>query len=167
MADTLIQIQLLDSTTGEVVSDAFPLTQAKGVKLANGQDLETYLSSLVLQKGDTGATGAKGTDGKTIWNGTSDPTSSTGTDGDFYINTNSHKIFGPKASGLWPTGVSIIGPQGIQGVQGTKGDTGATGPTGPTGSQGAKGDKGDPGDTLKYGTNYSTASSVKLFFKQV
>lgn len=149
MADTLIQIQLLDASTGEVVSNAFPLTQAKGVKLANGNDLETYLSSLVLQKGDTGAAGK---DGASVLNGTSDPTTSTGKDGDFYINTNSHKIFGPKASGVWPTGVSIIGPQGSQGIQGV---------------QGPKGDTGAAGDTLKYGTSYSTASSVKLFFKQV
>ena len=161
MADTLIQIQLLDASTGEVVSDAFPLTQAKGVKLANGNDLETYLSNLVLQKGDTGANGK---DGASVLNGTSDPTTSTGKDGDFYINTNSHKIFGPKASGLWPTGVNIVGPQGEQGIQGVQGPKGDTGPTG---AQGPKGDKGDSGDTLKYGETYSTASSVKLFFKQV
>lgn len=59
--------------------------------------------------GATGATGAAGADGKTILNGTSDPTNGTGTNGDFYINTTSWEIFGPKAGGVWPAGVPITG----------------------------------------------------------
>jgi hypothetical protein len=39
-----------------------------------------------------------------------------GVDGDFYLNTATNKIFGPKASGTWPVGVSIIGPQGTSGT---------------------------------------------------
>ena len=87
--------------------------------------------------GATGATGATGSDGRTVLNGTSNPTSSTGANGDFYINTSSNTIFGPKASGVWPSGVSLVGPtgatgiQGIQGVQGIQGPTGATGAVGP------------------------------------
>ena len=69
--------------------------------------------------GATGLTGATGPSGKTLLNGTSDPTGLTGVDGDFYINTSNNKIFGPKNLGLWPAGVNIVGP------------TGATGPTGP------------------------------------
>lgn len=49
--------------------------------------------------------------GKTILNGTIDPTTE-GVDGDFYINTVSSTIFGPKASGTWPSGTSIIGADG-------------------------------------------------------
>ncbi|WP_373845051.1 hypothetical protein [Clostridium sp.] len=161
MADTLIQIQLLDASTGEVVSDAFPLTKAGAVKLSNGQDLQTYLSNLVLQKGDTGPAGQ---DGTAVLNGTSDPTSSIGKNGDFYINTSTNKIFGPKVSGVWPAGKSIVGPQGIQGP---KGDTGAIGATGATGATGPKGDKGDPGDNVKYGATLASAGEIKLFFKQV
>lgn len=164
MADTLIQIQLLDASTGEVVSDAFPLTKAGAVKLSNGQDLQTYLSNLVLQKGDTGDTGPAGQDGTAVLNGTSDPVSGIGKNGDFYINTSTNKIFGPKVSGVWPVGKSIVGPQGIQGP---KGDTGAIGATGATGETGPKGDKGDPGDNVKYGSSLASASEIKLFFKQV
>ena len=52
-----------------------------------------------------------GADGKTVRNGVIDPTNGVGVDGDFFINTVSNKIFGPK-SGSWPVGVSLIGPTG-------------------------------------------------------
>ena len=60
--------------------------------------------------------GAPGADGKTLRNGTVDPTSE-GVDGDFYINTTSNEIFGPKTGGAWGTGTSLIGPAG--GIVGT------------------------------------------------
>jgi hypothetical protein len=52
-------------------------------------------------------TGVKGQDGNTILNGTIDPTSGIGVNGDFYINTATNFIFGPKASGTWPSGISL------------------------------------------------------------
>ncbi len=55
--------------------------------------------------------GAGGGSENTILNGTVDPTTE-GADGDFYINTTSSTIFGPKASGTWPAGVSLVGPEG-------------------------------------------------------
>lgn len=70
------------------------------------------------EDGAPGADGADGEDGKTILYGSSDPTTQ-GVDGDFYINTTSHYIFGPKASGTWPAGVSLIGPTGADGTDGT------------------------------------------------
>ena len=55
----------------------------------------------------TSMVGSNGSDGKTILNGVVDPTTE-GVDGDFYINTATMEIFGPKASGSWPaSGVSI------------------------------------------------------------
>ena len=68
--------------------------------------------SLVGQQGDPGTPGTPGLDGKTILNGTSNPVSSTGSNGDFFINTTTNTLFGPKASGAWPTGISLVGPQG-------------------------------------------------------
>ena len=63
--------------------------------------------------GATGATGADGADGQTILNGTVDPTDNvTGTDGDFYINTTSNEIFGPRTAGAWGSGTSLVGPGG-------------------------------------------------------
>jgi len=59
--------------------------------------------------GATGATGATGPAGTSILYGTSDPTGAVGNDGDFYINTTTNYLFGPKASGVWPAGTSLIG----------------------------------------------------------
>jgi hypothetical protein len=75
--------------------------------------------------GATGATGTAGTnglDGKTVLNGTSNPTGGTGVNGDFYINTTTSQIFGPKAGGVWPSGVSLVGPAGANGATGPAGD---------------------------------------------
>jgi hypothetical protein len=107
-------------------------------------------------QGLTGPAGAAGSNGKTVAYGTSNPNSSTGVDGDFYINTASNMLFGPKASGAWPTGVSLVGPTGAQGPQGLTGATGAagaqgiqglTGATGPAGVAGATGAQGPQGLT--------------------
>jgi hypothetical protein len=52
-------------------------------------------------------------------------------DGDFYINTTTNTLFGPKSGGAWPSGVSLVGPAGATGATGAQGSTGATGPAGP------------------------------------
>jgi hypothetical protein len=68
-------------------------------------------------KGDTGDAGAAGTDGKTILYGTAAPTTE-GVNGDFYINTSTNFIYGPKAGGVWPAGTSLVGPVGATGASG-------------------------------------------------
>jgi hypothetical protein len=93
--------------------------------------------------------------GKALLNGTIDPQSNIGTPSDFYINTTTNKIFGPKTATGWPAnGVSLVGPQGIQGALGATGTqgpigltgaTGATGPQGPVGLTGAAGASGPQG----------------------
>lgn len=50
-------------------------------------------------------------DGRTILNGTVDPTTE-GLNGDFYINTNTQYIFGPKAADVWPAGIDLNGIDG-------------------------------------------------------
>lgn len=72
--------------------------------------------------------GPAGTDGKTVLNGTIDPASWDGVDGDFYINTATNQIFGPKM-GFWGPGTSLVGPQGEQGIQGIQGIQGDPGPS--------------------------------------
>jgi len=75
--------------------------------------------SLVGPAGATGSQGATGASGTSILNGASDPTSE-GVDGDFWINTTSNRLFGPKSSGVWPsTSVSLVGPQGNSGPRGS------------------------------------------------
>lgn len=89
-------------------------------------------------QGISGTNGTNGSNGYSILNGPVNPSNtSTGSNGDFYINTITYTLFGPKTDGLWGTGVVITGDTG---PKGDKGDTGATGLTGP------KGDKGDVGD---------------------
>ncbi len=85
--------------------------------------------------GANGMNGTNGADGKTIVSGTTDPSNlSTGTDGDFYINTNTSTLFGPKAGGKWPAGISMVGATGPAGPSGSAGPAGPTGSTGPAGT---------------------------------
>ena len=93
------------------------------------------LTGPVGSQGIQGPTGATGAAGKTVLNGTINPTNQ-GVDGDFYINTAANMLFGPKANGVWPTGVSLVGPQGAQGSTGAAGAQGIPGPTGATGAVG-------------------------------
>jgi hypothetical protein len=61
-------------------------------------------------QGPSGAIGQAGINGNSILNGTSNPTSNQGNNGDFFLNTATTTLFGPKANGQWPSsGVSLIG----------------------------------------------------------
>ena len=82
-----------------------------GQNTSTGETFQVPYSAFIaaLPAGPAGPTGSAGS---TILNGTVDPSSGTGTDGDFYINTTTSMIFGPKASGTWPAGVSLVGPAG-------------------------------------------------------
>ena len=48
-------------------------------------------------------------------NGIVDPTGGNGVLGDFYINTTSNWMYGPKTAGGWGLGVSLVGPEGPSG----------------------------------------------------
>jgi len=106
--------------------------------------------------GATGATGPAGADGRTLLSGTSAPSGGIGGDGDFFINTNGSIIYGPKAGGVWPSGVSLVGPTGATGASGPTGPTGPQGPAGETGATGPQGPKGDTGDTGPAGPTGAT-----------
>ena len=88
----------------------------------------------------------------TILNGKGAPLSSVGINGDFYIDTRSLLIYGPKKSNKWPLPQSLQGPTGVAGADGKNGSEGktlsnASTVAGPTGSQGEKGDTGEKGET--------------------
>jgi hypothetical protein len=71
----------------------------------------------------------------TLLNGKGAPSSSLGSDGDFYIDTAGSILYGPRTSGVWPTpGTSMVGPEGPAGPRGDAGDPGPAGPTGPAGA---------------------------------
>lgn len=70
-----------------------------------------------------GPAGSAGANGNTILNATSAPSSGTGSNGDFFINTSTTSIYGPKAAGVWPAPISLIGPTGSSGSPGANGAT--------------------------------------------
>lgn len=111
--------------------------------------------------GATGAPGMDGMDGKTIRYGTIAPTAAVGNDGDFFINTTTSFLYGPKTNNAWPSGISLIGPKGAKGDTGSKGDAGTDGtmgPQGPIGNTGAQGSKGEKGDTGSKGEKGDTGA---------
>jgi len=125
----------------------------------------------------------------TILNGKGQPISSLGINGDFYIDTRSLLIYGPKAKGKWPLPQNLQGPIGATGVtgisgsdgkngsdaksgtnnasvvgttgpQGERGLTGAVGPAGPAGAAGSSGSGGGtPGATGAAGATGATGAS--------
>ncbi len=86
----------------------------------------------------------------TVLSGTSVPTKSLGINGDFYIDTKSMNMYGPKKNNSWPLPISMRGPAGPVGPNGMDGKNGASvtsgsGATGPAGPQGATGAAGASG----------------------
>jgi hypothetical protein len=72
-------------------------------------DLRTLFSAGLM--GPPGPTGSSGT---IMLYGTVAPTTE-GVDTDFYLDTVTSTLYGPKASGTWPSGVVLIGPAGANG----------------------------------------------------
>ncbi|WP_420387243.1 tail fiber domain-containing protein [Roseivirga sp.] len=97
--------------------------------------------------GVDGADGADGIDGKTILSGNTDPNNALGNDGDIYINTASNTFFGPKTTGAWGAGTSLVGPAGADGNDGVDGADGADGADGIDGKTILSGNT-DPNNTL-------------------
>jgi hypothetical protein len=91
----------------------------------------------------------------TVLSGAGVPAKSLGIDGDFYIDTKSMNMYGPKKNNSWPLPVSLRGPQGPAGIAGSDGknastssvSAGAAGAAGPQGPAGPAGPKGDTGAT--------------------
>ena len=126
------------------VAGATGLTGPQGPAGAAGA---TGLTGPQGPAGAVGPQGLAGTNGNGVLNGASAPTNNQGVDGDFYVNTNTNTLYGPKANGTWPTGVSLVGPQGSAGVAGAIGPQGPTGLTGLQGPAGVAGPQGPAGAT--------------------
>ena len=140
-------IGLAGSTGATGPQGPIGLTGATGPQGVQGLKGDQGLQGI---QGVAGTNGINGLDGKTVLNGTIAPLSTTGNNGDFYINTSTKMLYGPKTAGVWPAGVSLVGPIGVTGLQGVQGITGLQGPiglTGATGPQGVQGLKGDNGAT--------------------
>lgn len=68
--------------------------------------------------GTDGTNGTNGADGRTILNGAGAPSAGLGVNGDFYLNTATEELYGPKTAGAWGSPVSLIGPAGATGPAG-------------------------------------------------
>lgn len=119
--------------------------------------------------GAQGAQGTPGANGRTVLNGIVDPTNQ-GVNGDFYINTLTSRIFGPKTGGVWPSpGVSLIGPPGPAGANGINGINGINGTNGAPGAPGLPGINGTSAyvyfayATSQAGANFSTTYTNQCF----
>lgn len=85
-------------------------------------------SNITISRGLDGITINAATGGgstNTILNGSGAPSSGLGNNGDFYIDTTANKIYGPKTSGAWGTGTSIVGTNGTNGTNGSVWYTGS------------------------------------------
>jgi len=116
----------------------------------------TVIAILITTINQTDSYGAGRTAGSianTILSGEGVPAKSLGINGDFYIDTKSMNMYGPKKNNSWPIPISMrgpsgpAGPSGVDGKNGTSatsgaGATGAVGPQGPAGPQGATGPAG-------------------------
>lgn len=95
--------------------------------------------------------GVKGEDGLNLLYGSGPPNAGIGRDGEFYLQTDTMNIYGPKAAGAWPSPTPLKGADGAdgaagpQGPQGPQGLTGPQGPAGPAGPQGPQGPTGAAG----------------------
>lgn len=56
--------------------------------------------------------------GRGVFSEARDPLAGDGENGDWWINSATLTIYGPKAAGVWPAGQALRGPQGIQGPAG-------------------------------------------------
>ena len=120
---------------------------------------KTALLTMLITAIATSETYAAGRTAKSIANtvlsGAGVPAKSLGIDGDFYIDTKSMNMYGPKKKNSWPLPVSLRGPQGPAGIAGSDGknastssvSAGAAGAAGPQGPAGPAGPKGETGAT--------------------
>lgn len=85
--------------------------------------------------------GPQGAKGSSILNGSGLPNSSFGLDGDYYLDSITDILYGPKVSGSWPaTGILIKGSTGATGPKGDSGYSVFTGAIAPSNSIGNNGD---------------------------
>ena len=97
----------------------------------------------------------------TILNGKGAPSNTLGIDGDFYIDTRSLLISGPKTNGKWPSSRSLQGANGVNGIDGKNGSSAknvtttstVAGPVGPQGERGEKGVDGSAGSNGSAGAD--------------
>ena len=95
-------IELYGPKTSEGWGNAIGLKGTQGEKGKDGTNGSNG------SNGSNGANGSNGKDGATILSGTTAPTTSQGKVGDWYIDTQNKRLYGPKAESGWGNGISLI-----------------------------------------------------------
>ncbi len=98
-----------------------------GTSIGNNNDTFINTASGIFFKKSAGVwnqvfsmqTGPAGPRGNSVLNGSVDPTAAIGQNGDFYYNTATQYIFGPKSASAWPTGTRLKGANGNTILHGT------------------------------------------------
>ncbi|MEI7745175.1 MAG: hypothetical protein WCK58_15675 [Chloroflexota bacterium] len=67
-------------------------------------------------QGDPGAPGLPGADGTTIRSGTGAPPAGTGNNGDLWLDTATHAVYGPRTAAGWGSPTALTGPAGVAGA---------------------------------------------------
>ena len=165
---------------GAVVSPAggLPLVPASGeLELRACVDKKTAAVRLVVvpakcKRGERSVRLSAGSPAPTaaIRYGVGSPSPTIGFDGDFYVDTSTYVIYGPRVAGNWGVGQSLVGPPGPvgpvgqAGPTGPQGSTGATGPTGAIGPAGPTGATGPAGGFGAYGnfTDVATQTNTSV-----
>ncbi|WP_214227385.1 hypothetical protein [Pedobacter sp. B4-66] len=116
--------------------------------------------------GTTGAIGATGADGTKIYSGNVAPAAALGATGDFYLNTVTSILYGPKTAAGWGTSKSLIGATGSTGATGSPGSKIISGTGVPAASVGSNGDYYlNPANYLFYGPKVGGAWPVPINLK--
>lgn len=109
--------------------------------------------------------------GGNILRGPFPPEDDVGERGDFYLDTSTNTLYGPKTDSQWREATRIIaepgerGEDGLDGRHGAQGEAGARGPQGPAGPKGEKGSagaQGVPGIPGTKGDDGKDGKSVQL-----
>lgn len=81
------------------------------------------------EKGEQGEQGIPGTDGNSLLYGNQPPEATDGKEGDFYIDTQSSELYGPKTASGWGNPTDLQGEAGQDGEDGTRIYSGSMSPS--------------------------------------
>ena len=174
---TKVRIQILDEETGQVLEEVDVLTSPQCVLFEDGSNLLDKIGDIQKEQGPKGVSVRlkEAWAANTAYVNDSSYIDFVTKDGNTYACKTSHTSSSTFDTSKWVL-IASKGATGATGPQGAKGATGATGPQGPAGPQGAAGAKGatgpqgpagKDGDNIKFGTDYNSASEVKVFLKKM
>lgn len=81
-------------------------------ELYGPKDDSGWGSPSIVLMGEDGQDGADGEDGSQIYSGTGAPDVSLGVEGDYYLDTSSYELYGPKAASGWGSPLNLKGADG-------------------------------------------------------